>query len=144
MNSAQLEIRVVSNHNADDCAGEQGLCERLHGVVLNIQLALGDNVVTTTEALGLLDEARAAAGEADLSLARTQAIQGEIDAVYAMVGQLPTDAIARLPRLPRLTDEQPLFAADATWDADMRRRYPHLGLLTVGQALRQGDYGEAA
>lgn len=145
MNQVQRQLRTVSDHHCDDTSGELSARDRAAVALAMTEAALADGMVTSTEALGILKWQRRVLAACDLSLARNLQVQREIDAVIAWIGNLPADALATLPRPAlRLQTDAPLFRADAICDADVRRRYPELGTVTVGQMVRGDDWPEAA
>lgn len=137
-------VSVISEEQGDDIAGEIDACDVAEVAVEVTSRALLDGVVTTSEAAEILEASRATLAASRLSLERSLAVQRHIDQVLMWLNGLPADAIARLSSPPHIVSDQALFRADAVCDADMRRRHPELGRVTIGQMLGHGDWPEAA
>jgi len=137
-------VSVISEEQGSDIAGEIDACDAAEASVQVTERALRDGAVTTSEAVAILHTCRDTLAASRLSLKRSLAVQRHIDEVLRWLNTLPADAIARLPSPPRIVSDPLLFRADAVCDADVRRRYPELGAVTVGQMVRGDDYPEAA
>jgi hypothetical protein len=72
--------------------------------------------------------------------ARGRTLQRDLDDMIGDLGQLPASAIAMLPReaLPHDLQLEGMQMALA-FDADLRRRHPRVGMVTVGEVMQRRE-----
>lgn len=98
MNRLQRQFRAISDANLDDTAKDIQAVDQAAVAVDLTERALATGMVTTTEALGILAEERAVLATCLESYRLNLVVQTKIDALTALLAQLPANCVARIPR----------------------------------------------
>ena len=99
MNRLQRQLREISDARMDDTAVEMAVCEQARAVVEITRRALRDGRIADRAARQIIAAQVAVIDASDRSLAYNVREQRTLDAFIDHLGHVPTDAVARLPRL---------------------------------------------
>lgn len=113
MNKWQRKIRNVSDAHLDDTAIEIGLLDDARELVRQIRLSMADGQVTVAEMIGCMAVAMRVYGECEVSYQGNLAVESG---------------------LTLLAQDMDMFSADA------RGRNPALGMVTIGELIRNDDW----
>jgi hypothetical protein len=130
LSDAHLDERAKTLDALDDAARAYDLT----------RAAVLDGIILTGKACEILTAQRQTLLACRDMDARGRQLQRDLDDMIGDLGRLPASAIAMLPReaLPR--NHQPGGVQYTLgFDADLRRRHPRLGAVTVGEVMHERE-----